>query len=291
MNIAELLDEHNIAYRTRGDWHNVCCPFCLHDTGYHLGISDKGYATCFKCGWHSLQTVFVALFDCDFDHAKRLAQHVYSKEDGYIHVQYPANNFTLPSSGKLAGVALEYLEKRLSPYYTQEGLLDIVDKYDLRYTAYDYPEYIYAGRIVFPNLLNGKAVSYQCRDYMGIHKAKYITAGKDQELIFHKNFLWGIDHVPYNKVIVCEGVMDALTIGAGAVHTHGVSWSTSQAAELMCFDEVFICYDSDSAGMQGARALARSICHRTKVRVVRISAKDVNSCSKSEVEDLRALIN
>lgn len=290
MNIVDILDEHNIAYNVRGDWYNVCCPFCLHDTGYHLGISNKGYATCFKCGWHSMQTVLAALLDCGYDHARSLARRLYSNE-AYMPVQYATNDFKLPSSGKLSGVAFEYFSDRMGAYYTTEDLNALVDSYDLRYTAYDYPDYMYAGRIVFPNKLNGKAVSYQCRDYMGIHNTKYITAGKDQELVFHKNFLWGIDHVPYNKVIVCEGVMDALTIGAGAVHTHGVRWTTSQAAELMCFDEVYICYDSDSAGMLGARDLARNICHRAKVKVVRISAKDVNSCSKSEVEDLRALIN
>lgn len=289
MKVTELLDKHNIVYRTRDIWHNVCCPFCYNDTGFHLGISDKGYATCFRCGWHSIQSVLSTLLNCTYTEAKHIARSL-SAGKGDFAVQYPENKFELPSSGPVAGLARDYMYERLCLYYDDDEFDALMKDYDIRYTEYDYPNYMYAGRIIFPNYFNGKAVSFQGRDYLNAQPAKYITAGKQDELVFHKNFLWGIDHVPYDKVIVCEGVMDALTIGKGAVHTHGVKWTPSQAAELMCFDTVYICYDTDSAGLINAKTLAAHICHRTKVKIVRISAKDINSCDITEVEDLRSLL-
>lgn len=289
MKIAELLEEHRIPYKMRADFHNVCCPFCVYDHGYHLGISDKGFATCFKCGWHSIESTLHALLDCGYKTAKHYAKTLY----GTVADIEPQKNvsFKIPSSGKLteSKIAFEYMAKRL-PHHTEKEITDLAETYDIRYTDYGYYDMMLAGRIVFPNYYRNKAVSWQCRDFLDVHKCKYTTAPKDCELLFHKNFLWGIDKVPYDKVIVCEGVMDALTIGAGAVHTHGVKFSHSQACELMGFSDVYICYDTDDAGRESARRLAGILAHKTRVHIVRISAKDINSCSKCEIADVKGLL-
>jgi DNA primase len=199
--------------------------------------------------------------------------------------------FELPSDGYLheSKSAFNYLHERM-PHMTHNELMNMSTIYGLRYTKFEYKDQMLSGRIVFPNHYRGKCVSWQARDYLDMHKAKYVTAPKDGELLFHKNFLWGIDKVPYDKVIVCEGVMDALTIGNGAVHTHGVKFSHAQACELMGFSEVYSCYDSDDAGRDGARRLASVLSHKTKVKIVKITEKDINSCSKQEIADVRGLL-
>jgi 5S rRNA maturation endonuclease (ribonuclease M5) len=261
----------------------------VYDHGYHLGISDKGFATCFKCGWHSIESTLHALLDCGYKAAKHYAKTICGTVSD-IEPQKDVS-FKIPSSGKLfeSTVAFEYMAKRM-PHHTEKEITDLAETYDIRYTDYGYYDMMLAGRIVFPNYYRNKAVSWQCRDFLNVHKCKYITAPKDGELLFHKNFLWGIDKVPYDKVIVCEGVMDALTIGAGAVHTHGVKFSHSQACELMGFSDVYICYDSDDAGRDGARSLASLLSHKTRVHIVKISGKDINSCSKQEIEDVKGLL-
>lgn len=285
---AQLLDNHNIPYKYRNGWYNVCCPFCL-DHNYHLGISDRGYATCFKCGWHSIESVFSALLDCDYQKARHIAKTIYkaNKHDAPSPVSV---NFKVPSScDGLSSLANEYLRDRF-PYMSDDAYRKMVETYRITSTRYDYECVLHANRVIFPNLYNGKAVSWQGRDFTGTALAKYVLPRKENEVIFHKNFLWGIDFVPYNKVIVCEGVMDALSIGAGAVHTHGVKWSKAQACELMGFKEVFICYDNDGAGEIGAKSLAKEICHRTKVKIIKLSGHDLNSCSRVELEDVKGLI-
>ena len=292
MNIAELLEENHIPYKIRADFYNVCCPFCISDHGYHLGISDKGFATCFKCGWHSIESTLHALLDCGYQTAKHLAKTSCKRKVFELDEPKTAK-FELPSDGDLVGLkytrALDYMAQRFMHLTTDKFLRLMVD-YDIRFTRFEYKDAMLAGRIVFPNYYHGKAVSWQARDYLNIHKAKYITAPKDGEIIFHKNFLWGIDKVPYDKVIVCEGVMDALTIGQGAVHTHGVKFSKAQVDELASFSEVYICYDSDEAGDDGAKRLASQLSHKTKVKIVKVSDKDLNSCSKQEIEDVKGLI-
>ena len=292
MNIAELLEEHHIPYKMRADFYNVCCPFCLSDHGYHLGISDKGFATCFKCGWHSIESTLHALLDCGYQTAKHFAKTICKGKS--FEVDEPKTvKFELPSDGDLVGLkytrALDYMAQRFM-HLTTDKFLQLMMEYDIRYTKFEYKDAMLAGRIVFPNYYHGKAVSWQARDYLNIHKAKYITAPKEGEIIFHKNFLWGIDKVPYDKVIVCEGVMDALTIGYGAVHTHGVKFSKAQVDELASFSEVYICYDSDEAGVDGAKRLASQLSHKTKVKIIKVSDKDLNSCSKQEIEDVKGLI-
>lgn len=292
MNIAELLEENHIPYTIRADFYNVCCPFCLSDHGYHLGISDRGFATCFKCGWHSIESTLHALLDCGYQTAKHFAKTICKGKSFEVDEPKTAK-FELPSDGELVGLkytrALDYMAQRFM-HLTTDKFLRLMRDYDIRYTKFEYKDAMLAGRIVFPNYYHGKAVSWQARDYLNIHKAKYITAPKDGEIVFHKNFLWGIDKVPYDKVIVCEGVMDALTIGYGAVHTHGVKFSKAQVDELASFSEVYICYDSDEAGVDGAKRLASQLSHKTKVKIVKISEKDLNSCSKQEIEDVKGLI-
>lgn len=285
---AQLLDNHGIVYRHRNVWYNVCCPFC-GDHNYHLGISDKGYATCFKCGWHSIESTLSSLLDCSYSRARHLARTLYrhTTESPYTE---EVKDFKVPSSGDgLSKIANEYLRERF-PHMTDSDYKRMLTDYRLTSTRYDYENALFANRVIFPNLYNGKAVSWQGRDFTGTATAKYVLPKKENELIFHKNFLWGIDFVPYDKVVVCEGVMDALSVGAGAVHTHGVKWSRSQACELMSFKEVYICYDSDEAGEIGAKSLAKTICHRTKVKIIKLSGHDLNSCSKQELEDVKGLL-
>lgn len=289
MTIVELLEEHRIPYRARADWYNVCCPFCISDTGYHLGLSNNGAATCFKCGWHSMEATLHALLDCGYTTAKHYATAMYGTK---VCTEEPSHiKFELPSDGSLieSASAMGYFRDRMK-YLTDSEVASLVSAYDIRYTKYEYKDAMLSGRIVFPNIYKGKAVSWQARDYLDIQKCKYITAPKDGELMFHKSFLWGIDNVPYSTVIVCEGVMDALTVGRGAVHTHGVKFSRAQVCELMCFSDVYICYDGDTAGVEGARSLASMLSHKTRVHIIKLSCKDINTCSKQEIEDIKGLL-
>lgn len=301
--IVLFLEENHIPYKMRKDWANICCPYCS-DTNYHLGLSSDGKASCFRCGNHNINSVFHELLHCGASEAKALVHRYvhkgFSRKEEDSNLCASACEFKLPSSGNILKAKIPYVYmRRRFPYMSIDEFVTMLSVNKVTYTDTDFvmkkPDGNItdkmAGRIVFPLIHNGKEVSYQCRDYTcNLHSVKYLTAQKEFERVFHKDLLYGEDNVPYNKIIVCEGVFDALSIGNGAVHTFGVKWSRSQAEALCAYSHVYIAYDMDKAGEEGAKSLASAISHRVKVTRVKISEKDINSCSQSEIEDIKALI-
>ena len=136
------------------------------------------------------------------------------------------NPFKIPSSGNIlkARAPYCYLRERFRAL-TETAFKDMVRAKGITYTGLDYNVREWAARIIFPAYYEGRAVSFQGRSFATLSRAKYRTAEPENELVHHKTFLWGIDDVPYNTTIVCEGIMDALSIGDGAVHTHGIEWT------------------------------------------------------------------
>lgn len=305
---VEFFELNNIPYVTTGNehcrqgWIQVSCPFC-GDPDFHLGYNIAGnYFSCYRCGSHHLSATLHALTSCGHREAKNFETLFFRKSSQASASTSEISNeivrptiCTLPSNVQISKnkTAWRYLSERF-PQFNDDEFAKMCQTYDLRATNWMYVDEkgssALANRVVIPNYYNGKIVSYQCRDYTGWARSAYITAKPEKEVMFHKDFLWGMDYVPYNKVIVNEGVMDSLTIGHGALHTHGVNFSQQQAECLYMYDEVFIVYDTDKPGILGAKKLANMISHRVKVKIVTLSQHDVNTCGVQEIQDLRGLI-
>lgn len=299
--IYELLDEYRIPVAQkkhehyRYGWVQLCCPYC-GDGNFHLGYNiSKNYFTCYRCGWHALVETVALVCNVKYAEARMLAKRYRlgsaigaDKDDETI----AKNPFKIPSSGDIlkARGPYCYLRERFANL-TQGAFKGMVRAKGITYTGLDYNVREWAARIVFPAYYEGLAVSFQGRSFAPLSKAKYRTAEPENERVHHKTFLWGIDGVPYNTVIVCEGVMDALSIGDGAVHTHGVEWTKEQARMLALFDKVYICYDNEDIAYKKAAKLKAEICHRTNAHIVKLSAHDVNSCSQDELAELKGLLN
>lgn len=288
--VVKFLEDYKIPYRMRKDWANVCCPYCA-DTGFHLGLASNGASTCFRCGSHNINAVIHELIHCNAQDARRLARVYFRSSASEKHSDVNLSAFEIPSSGSILKnrMAYRYLRERFI-WMSSEDFKSMIDTYKITYTSSAFSDYKLAGRIVFPLIHNGIPVSYQARDYTGNSKAKYMTASKEHERMFHKDLLYGEDNVPCNTVVVCEGVFDALSIGKGAVHTFGVKFSKAQVEALYAYDTVYIAYDMDKAGCLGAESLASELKHRVTVKRVKLSGHDINSCSRNEIEDIRGLL-
>jgi len=231
---------------------------------------------------------------CGVVEAKRLQRLFFkgASSSASANASSSASASILPSSGDITRnlVAYTYLRKRFK-HLSAEAFKNMIKTYGITYTDEMYRDkWKYRSRIIFPNILCGKVVSFQTRSYNQNARIKYLTADPTEEVVPHKSFLWGIDWVPFNKIIVTEGVMDALTIGAGAVHTHGVNFTQEQVQCLHPFDHVFIAYDMDDAGCKASKALASALSHRTKVTRIRLSQHDVNSCSEQEIKEIQGVL-
>jgi hypothetical protein len=309
--VIDFLDDNHIPYMTSGNhhcragWVQVCCPFCFGgDSNYHLGINiEEGYCNCYKCGFHTTVAVFSALLGTKRLDTKNIVRRLFhgkAENQDLKHVSLRAKDVKLPGKGLMYLQAYEYLTRR---FFDETD--NVINTYKLTSTNWDdsyetvdaqchyYTSSKYANCIVIPNYLQSQLVSFQCNNYL---KRQYITASKTEELIPCKSFLWGVDLVPADTVIVCEAAYDAMSIGAGAVHTHGCCFTREQVQELATFGEVYVAYDMDKAGEVAAHQLVNQLSHRTNVHRIHFSSgKDLNELlktpqGKEELNEIKELL-
>lgn len=224
---------------------NIKCVFC-EDKSDHLGISTTLPAVkCWKCGKHSLYDTIQKLLP--FENPKQILKE-YDTDiiiNNRIEKKLNYNNTTI----KLPGNKLEkchkiYLKKRgFNPDYIEE-------KYKLQGTLYD-SKFPY--RIIIPIIYNEKIVTYQTR---GIKKEdRYINCFPEKEIIPIKNILYNIDNCRKNFIIVTEGVVKVWKLGDNSCATFGKNFSKIQIKLLSKYQKIFIYFDPDSAGKDGAKQL------------------------------------
>lgn len=118
----------------------------------------------------------------------------------------------------------------------------------------------FRSRVIIPiRDLYGNLISFTGRDVTGHSKSKYMH-GPVTPLFQKKSTVWNLDMVrheitQHDKVIVCEGQMDAMAIceaGTPAVAVLGASMSSEQLETLSkVAPNIYVIYDSDDAGEKG----------------------------------------
>jgi hypothetical protein len=118
----------------------------------------------------------------------------------------------------------------------------------------------YALRLIAPIYLDGRLVSYQGRDITGKAASRYKACSKENEVVHHKDTLYGVDLVPGDRAVVTEGVTKVWRLGPGSVATFGAEWTSAQAAMLARrFRSVLVAFDGDEAGWRKGRELAEAL--------------------------------
>jgi DNA primase len=221
------------------NWVNVECPFCTGNPGEHLGYNtDKGYWNCYRCGYHNVVTVIEKLLNVTKDEARRIAKtygarpqlkektNEHSSRPGVVKLPYGTDRMLEPHR--------YYLEKR---GYDPNELEEL---WGLKGTGILGP---YKFRIIAPIYHNEKLVSYQGRDITDKSPLKYKACRAEEEVMPHKETLYGIDKAKGHSVVVVEGITDVWRLGPGAVATFGIEWTPEQALLLKEYLRVFIMYD------------------------------------------------
>lgn len=106
--------------------------------------------------------------------------------------------------------------------------------------------------------------------------------------------LFGWQAIPDNAraVVICEGEVDALTWWVYGYHALSVpfgggggnkqQWIDQEYPHLERFETIYLSFDNDEAGRQGAEeVISRLGAHRCKV--VRLPHKDINECLQKDV--------
>jgi hypothetical protein len=246
-NTKLFLDNYNIPYRTKGancspNFININCFLC-NDTNFHLGISiDKPIATCWRCGHVSFYDLVNKLLPNE--NYKNILEQFSSS---YVIKEKVLEKLNKKSSLILSGDALkpihrQYLIKRgYDPDY-------LIEKYKIKGTLMD-DEYPY--RLIIPVFYNNQLVSFQTRTIRN-DEPKYLNCKPEKEIKSIKECLYNIDNCKENWILVNEGCFKTFKFGENSVSTFSKNFTKKQILPLLNYDKIFIGYDPDTSGINGA---------------------------------------
>lgn len=258
---------------SRPGWVNIECPHCVKEGGYHLGFNqENAYFYCWRCGSHSIHTTLMKLLRVSYNEADSIAKtyklfrkKVFQKSTAPV-VKINKQTFRFPSEiVDLQKPHKQYLVKRnFDPDYLAEvwGLKGTSPTSSLSITRNDVTVKIdYKYRILIPIEWEGRAVTFQARDYTGKQEIKYKACPEERESIHHKHILYGHKSLwEKRRAILVEGAADVWRIGVNACCTFGTGYTPEQTRLIVeKFDELFIMFDPEPIAQKRAKELQQEL--------------------------------
>lgn len=250
----EFYNDYSIRYVSEGHkhcrpgWIQIPCPFCTGNPGFHLGFNLKsGFFNCYRCGFHSTMEVVHSLLSVSWGKAKDIIKE-YTSAQTYHQTEKRikrAAEINLPSNGPFGPSYIRYLEGRnYNPH-------DLIHKWDLSAGG---PFGKQRHRIIAPITYNNMIVSYTGRDITEKSDLRYKACKIKEEVIHHKNILYGLDHAKGSCILV-EGITDVWRMGYGAVASFGITMMSTQIFLLAeVFNTVFIMFDNGPKDKEAQKA-------------------------------------
>lgn len=283
--------DYNIDHVTSGNahctagWVQIHCPFCIGSRDYHLGMHiDTGAFSCWRCGKHKQIEVVEALLSVDFNEAKRIIREYRNLSSETLLRPYGDQKFVInkPKICQLpegTGVMQQRHRKYLETRKFDAEMLEQV--WGLKGTGIIGR---YKHRVIIPITLKQEVVSYQGRDITGQSALKYKACAIKDEVVHHKDILYGIDFVKNRRAVIVEGVADAWRLGKGACCTFGTSYTTTQV-NFICdrLDEVFVLYDglADDANAFGK---AKKLTNILSMRGLKVELLELDEGDPAEMK-------
>lgn len=251
---------YGIEYVTEGEkhcregWVQIRCPFCVGNPGWHLGYSlEFGFWNCWRCGYKRTWDVVLALLEGDKRKTAEVMEEFKGRPVGRRKRQFEHPEvLELPQGLQpLTKRARKYLEDRKFDPDMLEAVWKIQSTSNIGRLSY---------RIFIPIFIDGKMVSWQCRDITGLSSSKYLAQAEDKEILNNKDVLYGIDQAPTDTCVIVEGVTDVWRLGPGAVATFGIKYKHSQVVSLVStFKKFHVLFDPDPQAVVQAESLASDI--------------------------------
>lgn len=242
---------------TQVGWANVRCPFCTGNPGFHLGFHiESGAWRCWRCGNHGLYSVLSAFLGYDKKRIQDAIEKFKGRPTGKVEDERKAR-------GRSHTLLLPQGTVDLLPghrtYLRERGFQvgKLLQRWGLKSTG---PMGAYKHRVVVPITFQGKIVSYTARDVTGRAEIKYKSCKLEDEVVYHKSILYGLDLLPYRTGVIVEGCPDVWRLGPGAVATFGIEFTPDQ---VMCaaihLDYAFIFFDPEPQARKQAEKLGLAL--------------------------------
>ena len=118
----------------------------------------------------------------------------------------------------------------------------------------------YKHRIIAPIYFKGNMVSYQARIPIDGSDLPYKACKEENEIIHHKNILYGLDLAKALDVVLVEGITDAWRMGPGAVASFGIKMKMSQILLLAeHFKFIHIMFDDERQAIREADKIGTTL--------------------------------
>lgn len=279
----KLLNDYAIDHlplNSRG-YTSIQCPLCHSSGKYHGGFHENGYYICWKCSCKNINEV-IKILTGQFWHDIRDQYQTDIIGTSAIRqerkTQKPSS-LSLPiGTGPLNERARDYLKNR---GFNPDILAEL---YGLQSTG------IYGSfnfRIIIPIYFKKQLVSYTSRDYTGQASIRYLSCRSNEEIINHKNLLYGYDQVPGEHVICVEGPADKWKMGIYSVATFGTGFKPEQISLLSGFKKITLLYDSGEEAKEKGDRLGNLLASLGKdVDAIYLKEGDPGGLSQNEADGL-----
>ncbi len=147
--------------------------------------------------------------------------------------------------------AFYLLGKKYRAYWENRGFTEeTIDTFKLGYTGKAH---------VIPTILKDKLINFQCRIGKGKNKHIWNWAKRTPSL-------FNLDAQKENYVFLVEGMIDAITLhqlGIPAICSNsGLAWQQNWNKYILKFNQIYVLFDNDSAGIFGTRRAANKLLNR-----------------------------
>lgn len=290
MNLRELLHELGIRFWehtesslvSRG-WVGVVCSDCGKPGSPGRGINLRTLHTnCWKCGGARLGDVLAAAS------GRALREIIPLLPDAERHStpqnderaskrQFVPPTGVMPLNAPQAAQHRNYLRKR---HFCPKLL---AEKYRIGAIG---PHGRHKWRLFVPVFRGEVYLSWTTRS-IGEIQPRYLSAPPECEREPIHDCLYGEDFCK-SRVVIVEGLFDALRIGDGAVATFGLSFTRAQVLRLSCYVERTVCFDNEAGAQRRAQMLADSLGSFDGItNVVSLSGADPDASPDEEIAELR----
>lgn len=264
------------------------CPYCHREN--KLGVNLSTYRTnCFRCGAHPSPAQLVMDIE-KLDTYNELLKFLNNGE--FTELQFKEEKIEiadpipvyLPDNFKLISQGSSELAKVIRRYMVGRGFdINVLANMGVGYCS----NKDLFGYLIIPFYYNGKLRYYNARNVIG-YGPRYNNPNKDitgvgkEFIIFNHDALF-----MYRSIFLCEGAINALTMGERGVATMGKAISRYQINEILKspVEKVIILLDPDAKPYAINTAL--KLVNFKKVKVVYLPEdRDVNDIGKKSVMKL-----
>lgn len=260
------------------------CPYCHREL--KMGINLSMYRTnCFRCNQHPNPSQLVMDIE-GFNTYPELINFLNSgkfdelefKEDKVELAE--AKPLYLPDGFRILSLGKSQVAKSIRGYVKNRGFnIDKLSRYGIGYST----KGSYFGYLIIPFYYKGQLRYYNARNVIGTGP-RYNNPNKDITGIGKEFIIFNYDALSmYRSVYICEGALNAITLGDRGIATMGKAISSYQVNELIkspC-ERFIILLDPDAN--RYAINLALKMVTYKKVKVVFLpDGKDVNDLGRKQ---------